>query len=138
MASFKTHRRFNYLIFIIGCLIMSHFNLFNVYVMITIGIGFIIGTELITPDLDTKSTPSQRAGWLWLPYRLAFKHRGTSHNYVLGFVSRVLYIILLIALACFLFSIYPVITSEFIVLALVIIMGIAIANGLHIVLDKVT
>ena len=66
MSSFKTHRRFNYLIFIIGCLILNHFNLFNVYIMTTIGIGFIIGTELVTPDLDTASTPSSRVGWVYM------------------------------------------------------------------------
>lgn len=138
MSSFKTHRRFNYLMFIIGCLILVHFNLFNIYVMITIGIGFIIGTELITPDLDTESIPSHRAGWLWFPYRLVFKHRGKSHSYIWGFISRILYIILLAAVVCLIFSIHPVLTPEFMAIALVIIVGIAIANGLHIVLDKVT
>lgn len=137
MSSFKTHRRFNYLIFIIGCLILNHFNLFNVYIMTTIGIGFIIGTELVTPDLDTASTPSSRVGWIWLPYRLAFKHRGTSHNYIFGFISRILYITLIIGLLCILFSIQPAVTPELLAIVLVLIAGIAAANGLHIFLDKI-
>jgi uncharacterized metal-binding protein len=52
MSGFKIHRGFNYLLFVIGCLALNYFNLFNVPVMIAFGIGFIIGTEFITPDLD--------------------------------------------------------------------------------------
>lgn len=137
MCSFKTHRRFNYIIFIIVCLILNHFNLFNVYIMTTIGIGFIIGTELITPDLDMASTPSNRAGWLWLPYRLAFKHRGTSHSFLLGFISRILYIALIIGLLCILFSIQPAVTPELLIIVAILVAGIAVANGLHILLDRV-
>ncbi len=137
MSSFKTHRRFNYLIFIIGCLILNHFNLFNVYIMTTIGIGFIIGTELITPDLDTASTPSHRVGWIWLPYRLAFKHRGVSHNPFLGFISRILYIALIIGLLCILFSVQPAVTPELLIIVAILVAGIAVANGLHILLDRV-
>jgi uncharacterized metal-binding protein len=76
MSGFKIHRRFNYLLFVIGCLVLNYFNLFNISVMIAFSIGFIIGTEFITPDLDGESTPTERLGILWLPYRIIRKHRG--------------------------------------------------------------
>ena len=145
MSSFKTHRRFNYFIFIIACLALNHFNLFNVYVMLTFTIGFIIGTEFITPDLDGQSTPTQRWGFIWIPYRILRKHRGVSHNYVLGFIERITYLFLLISVIILLVksdiyisSLKYIMNPAIMAILLVIIVGIAIANGLHIFLDRVT
>jgi uncharacterized metal-binding protein len=145
MSCFKTHRRFNYLLFIIACLALYHFNLFNVYVAVTFAIGFILGTEFITPDLDGESTPTQRWGFLWIPYRIVRKHRGVSHNYVLGFIERIAYLFLLISVIillvksdAYLSSLQYLMTPAIMAVLLVVIAGIAIANGLHIVLDRVT
>jgi uncharacterized metal-binding protein len=145
MSSFKTHRRFNYLLFIIGCLVLNHFNMFNIYIMIVFGIGFILGTEFITPDLDGESTPTERLGILWLPYRIIRKHRGVSHNYLRGFIERILYlfvlvsvIILLIKTDAYISFLKFIIDPAIMAVLLVIIAGIAIANGMHIFLDKIT
>jgi uncharacterized metal-binding protein len=145
MSSFKTHRRFNYLLFTIGCLILNYFNLFNLYMMITFAIGFILGTEFITPDLDGQSTPTQRWGFLWIPYRILRKHRGISHSYVLGFIERIAYLFLLISILILLIkseayisTIKYIITPAIMAIIIVVLVGIATANGLHIVLDRVT
>jgi uncharacterized metal-binding protein len=145
MSSFKTHRRFNYLLFIMGCLILYHFNLFNLYVMITFAIGFILGTEFITPDLDGQSTPTQRWGFLWIPYRIVRKHRGVSHSYVLGFIERIVYLLILISVLILLLkseayisTIQYIITPAIMAILIVVLVGIATANGLHIVLDRIT
>lgn len=145
MSSFKTHRRFNYFLFIIACLALNHFGLFNLYIVITIGIGFIIGTEFITPDLDGKSTPTNRWGFLWIPYRIVRKHRGVSHSYVLGFIERIAYLFLLISVIillvksdAYISSLKYIMTPTIMAVMLVMLAGIAIANGLHILLDKVT
>jgi uncharacterized metal-binding protein len=145
MSSFKTHRRFNYFIFIIACFALYHFSLFNLYVMITFAIGFILGTEFITPDLDGESTPTQRWGFLWIPYRILRKHRGISHSYVLGFIERIAYLFLLISILILLIkseayisTIQYIITPAIMAIIIVVLSGIAIANGLHIALDKIT
>jgi uncharacterized metal-binding protein len=133
------------LLFIIGCLALNYFNLFNVPVMIVLSIGFILGTEFITPDLDGESTPTERLGLLWLPYRIIRKHRGVSHNYMIGFIERIVYlfvlvsvIILLVKTDAYISFIKFIIDPAIIAILLVMIVGIAIANGLHIFLDKIT
>lgn len=145
MSSFKTHRRFNYFMFIIGCLVLSYFSLFNVYVMLTFAIGFIIGTEFITPDLDGESTPTQRCGFVWIPYRILRKHRGISHSYILGFIERIVYLFLLISILILLIkseayisTLQYIITPAIMAILIVVLVGIAIANGLHIALDRIT
>jgi uncharacterized metal-binding protein len=64
--------------------------------------GFMVGTFLVTPDMDQAGKGGSRAlkRWgplalLWLPYGLAFKHRGLSHLWPLGALTRVLYLLLL-------------------------------------------
>jgi uncharacterized metal-binding protein len=131
--------------FIIACLALYHFNLFNVYVVMTFAIGFIIGTEFITPDLDGQSTPTQRWGFLWIPYRILRKHRGVSHSYVMGFIERIVYLfilisflILLIKSEAYISTLQYIITPVILAILIVVLVGIAVANGLHIVFDRVT
>ncbi len=64
--------------------------------------GFTVGTFLVTPDMDQAGKGSSRAlkRWgplalLWLPYGLVFKHRGLSHLWPLGALTRLLYLLLL-------------------------------------------
>lgn len=64
--------------------------------VLTFGAGFLIGTFLITPDLDLRYNDAARR-WgplrvLWTPYHLLSRHRGLSHTYLLGPLTRVLYI----------------------------------------------
>ncbi len=58
--------------------------------------GGLVGTFLLSPDIDLdKSRPSKRwgpLGVLWWPYRLLHPHRGASHSWVYGPLSRLLYL----------------------------------------------
>jgi uncharacterized metal-binding protein len=61
-------------------------------------LSFLVGTFLVTPDLDlaeNKVRPKDNWGllrWLWIPYGKMFKHRGLSHTWLLGPLTRLLYI----------------------------------------------
>jgi uncharacterized metal-binding protein len=63
--------------------------------------GYLIGTFLVTPDLDLAEGHVRAKrhwgplGWLWIPYGLAFSHRGWSHTWLMGPLTRIIYIILL-------------------------------------------
>ena len=144
MPSFVNHRRFNYIVFIVLSLILYKFDMFNWIIMATIAIGVLIGTEFITPDLDTVSTVSGRMGVLWWPYRLFRKHRGISHSIVLGFIERITYLFVLISIGIALISwdsyikfLKFLIDPAVIALVGTVLFGIMIANGLHIVLDGI-
>ena len=71
---------------------------------LTAGLAFLVGGLWLSPDLDTRSRPSQRWGWLsglWWPYRRLVRHRGwLSHTPLLGSASRLLLLVgwLLLAL----------------------------------------
>jgi uncharacterized metal-binding protein len=57
--------------------------------------GYLISLFLFSPDLDTKSASYRRWGalrHLWLPYIIMFKHRGISHNPIIGPLLRLLYV----------------------------------------------
>ena len=57
--------------------------------------GYLASLFLFSPDLDTKSASYRRWGplrYLWLPYILLFRHRGISHNPIIGPLLRLLYI----------------------------------------------
>ena len=63
--------------------------------------SYAIGTFLVTPDLDL-ATRSVRAksnwgvlGWLWYPYGALFRHRGISHSWIAGPLTRLLYLLVL-------------------------------------------
>ncbi len=64
--------------------------------------GFAVGSYLVTPDLDLaerqRVRPLKRWGpfaWIWWPYGLLFKHRGLSHHWLLGPLSRLGYLLLI-------------------------------------------
>ena len=60
-------------------------------------ISYLVGTFLVTPDLDL-ATQSIRAkshwgglGFLWIPYGAIFSHRGSSHSWFIGPLTRLIY-----------------------------------------------
>lgn len=67
-------------------------------------LGFAAGTFLLSPDLDLAEgrVDSKRRwgvlGVLWVPYGLLFRHRGLSHTWLLGPLTRLVYLGLLAAL----------------------------------------
>jgi uncharacterized metal-binding protein len=58
--------------------------------------GYFAGSHLLSPDLDAAvSEPARRWGWLrvvWIPYARIFPHRGSSHGYLLGPLTRLGYL----------------------------------------------
>lgn len=60
--------------------------------------SFLVGTFLITPDLDLAEQQVRakgRWGWLgffWVPYGWMFSHRGLSHTWIIGPLTRILYL----------------------------------------------
>lgn len=60
------------------------------------GAGYLIGTLLVTPDLDLRwNDAARRWGplrFIWTPYHLFSRHRGMSHTYLLGPLTRLVYL----------------------------------------------
>ncbi|WP_243095591.1 DUF2227 family putative metal-binding protein [Thermus thalpophilus] len=71
--------------------------------------GGFVGTLFLSPDIDLpESRPSRRWGplsALWAPYRLLHPHRGASHSWVYGPLSRLAYLALLAASVLALFGV---------------------------------
>jgi uncharacterized metal-binding protein len=59
-------------------------------------LAFLLGGLLLSPDLDTRSRPTQRWGplrLLWWPYRQLLRHRSlVSHGPLLGTLGRLAYL----------------------------------------------
>lgn len=64
-------------------------------------VGYFAGTFLLSPDLDLAENhvSSKRSwgplGFLWVPYGRLMRHRGVSHSWVVGPLTRLLYLGLL-------------------------------------------
>ncbi len=141
MPDYNTHRVFNYLTFLVISVL-----LFKLQVVITdmklflaLGVGFYIGTDFITPDLDIESTAIKRWGMLkviWLPYKWLFKHGQSSHNILYGAIVRVVYFsIIILGVYYLLFRSLPPETMISSVYVFIFLTGIITANALHIILD---
>lgn len=91
MAKGKAHDKFNLLI---GTIIL--FGLFFLklhwQLIVSFSLGFLLSTFIFSPDTDIM--PKKRAGplrYLLFPYSIFFKHRGLSHSFIFGTVTRVFY-----------------------------------------------
>lgn len=83
------------------------------------GAAYLIGTFLVTPDLDlAEGNVRAKKHWgllgiLWIPYGWLLTHRGISHTWLAGPVTRLLYMaFVLAALAVLLSPIRPVVESS--------------------------
>ena len=60
--------------------------------------GYLLGTFLVTPDLDLAEQQVRAKGrwgwlgWFWVPYGWMFAHRGLSHTWIVGPLTRILYL----------------------------------------------
>ena len=140
MPGYNAHRLFNYAIFI-AIAALAWYESISPKQLLALGIGFYIGTDFLTPDLDTESTAIKRLGRLkilFLPYKWAFTHRRSSHNIMYGAVVRILYIsIIILILYYILFKSFPSGTVFFSAYTLLFLIGIIIANALHVLLDVI-
>ena len=143
MPGYNKHRIFNYIVFIVIALILYSENIFSFSpgMLLAICLGFYIGTEFVTPDLDVDSAAYKRWGRLkilMLPYKWLFKHRQSSHNIFYGAIVRILYISVIIL--GFYYLIFKSLPQEFTfsyVYVIIFLIGIILANALHVILDKI-
>ncbi len=141
MPDYNTHRVFNYLTFLVISVLLfkSQVVITDMRLFLALGIGFYIGTDFITPDLDIESTAIKRWGRLkiiWLPYKWLFKHGQSSHNILYGAIVRVAYFsIIILGVYYLLFRSLPPETMISSVYVFIFLIGIIIANALHIILD---
>ncbi|MCR4404176.1 MAG: metal-binding protein [Candidatus Acetothermia bacterium] len=60
--------------------------------------AYLFSSLWLSPDLDLRSNDARRRwgalGFIWVPYTKVFKHRGLSHNLLLGPLTRVGYLFL--------------------------------------------
>lgn len=143
MPGYNTHRIFNYIIFIAAALSIYYYRIFHLSLvqLLAMGLGFYIGTEFVTPDLDTSSSAYKRWGRLrilMLPYKCLFKHRKSSHNIFYGGMVRIFYITAIIIGSYYLlFKSFPLENILFPVHIIIFLGGIMVANALHVILDGI-
>ncbi|MDO4262880.1 MAG: metal-binding protein [Deinococcus sp.] len=67
-------------------------------------LGFLAGTFLLSPDLDlSEQGVNSKRNWgflgpLWVPYGMVFSHRGLSHTWLIGPLTRLAYLAILVFL----------------------------------------
>lgn len=67
-------------------------------------LSYFVGTFLVTPDLDlAENSVRSKSNWgllglLWIPYGAMFSHRGLSHTWLVGPLTRLVYMVM-VALA---------------------------------------
>ncbi|MFK7823018.1 MAG: metal-binding protein [Oligoflexales bacterium] len=70
----------------------------------------LFGTIFLSPDLDLKQSKSSQAwgwfSWIWYAYNRCFSHRKVSHFFILGTISRVIYLFLATILLSTLVSLF--------------------------------
>ncbi|MCD4807396.1 MAG: metal-binding protein [Methanococcoides sp.] len=72
----------------------------DIYTIAVFSLSYLFATFFLSPDLDIESKPYKR--WkmfriLWWPYKVIFKHRGLSHNPIIGPLSIVINLALIVA-----------------------------------------
>lgn len=97
--------------------------------------GLLIGTYLLSPDLDLYSRIYVRWGifrWIWLPYQKIVSHRSwVSHSGPLSSSIRMLYLWL------WLFPFWSFLMPYLQIYGLYAMMGIMVADILHVAADKI-
>ncbi len=93
MADSKIHDRIN-AIASIGTMGIAYYCHYSLDVVLSLGFTTFLGGLYFSPDLDSRSIPYKRWGWLrwwWIGYQKWFGHRGWGHCPVLGTVSRLVW-----------------------------------------------
>jgi uncharacterized metal-binding protein len=109
----------------------------NTYTLLVFSLAYLFATFYLSPDLDTNSKPYKRWGMLrilWWPYKVIFKHRGFSHNPILGPLSIILNLGLIIAALLLLGGVdLQIIPTNFIIPAMA---GMVLSMEVHIISDS--
>jgi uncharacterized metal-binding protein len=75
-------------------------------------LAYAAGTFLLSPDLDLAegNVNSKRywgvLGFLWAPYGMIFSHRGLSHTWLLGPLTRLAYLAIMVGIVVGLISVF--------------------------------
>lgn len=79
--------------------------------LLPFSLSYLAGALFFSPDLDLwDSKATRRWGplrFLWAPYARIFRHRGLSHSPLLGPLTRILYLLIWVALVALLFGWRP-------------------------------
>ena len=149
MPNFNTHKIVNFIVFILITLFLFYYNFLN-YLYPLFFLGYYIGTIYITPDLDINSKPSNSKIW-WI-YKKLSNHRGKTHSLIYGFLFPIIYLLFFIIGIVYIVGIAIKDSDLFInfiknslilininyIYIIVFLTGILTANGIHILLDKIT
>ena len=148
MPNYTSHIIFNFVVLFIIYIVIYDENILTLSQLIIFSLSYLIGTTLITPDLDIKSKCSKWLGILSLPYRKILKHRGISHHWLFGILTRIVYfsLILMIFISSFLLLteynvfIFLNITFqlfvEYKIETFLFFIGLFLSNLMHVFLDK--
>ena len=117
--------------------------------------SYLVGTFLVTPDLDlAENSVRSKSNWgllglLWVPYGALFSHRGLSHTWFLGPLTRLLYMVV-VALALswvatvlspyfgYTFSLRTQLVYNWQELALGALSGYYLSQWLHLIADGIS
>jgi uncharacterized metal-binding protein len=117
-------------------------------------LSFLVGTFLVTPDLDlAENHVRAKSNWgllglLWVPYGEMFSHRGLSHTWLVGPLTRLIYMIVVgLALSWvvsaaaplfgYRFSVQTQLHDNWLELALGALTGYYLSQWLHLIADGV-
>ena len=144
MANYKTHTGFN-LFFALPTLIGLGYYFFQPpeKALITFTVTFIYATLFMNPDLDLVHQIKLFSvrGFITLPFRgysKIFKHRGISHSFLLGSVTRIIWLSSILLLVGFSFSFSEYLFSfyeHFKTYFIYALIGICLADWSHLLLD---
>jgi len=110
MPGGKTHDTINIAVLIVllaGIFYLTMWNVnelavkyLDIYTIAVFSLSYLFATFFLSPDLDIESKPYKRwkmFRFLWWPYKVIFKHRGLSHNPIIGPLSIVINLALIVA-----------------------------------------
>ena len=145
MALYKPHIKFN--IFFLPLILIGILFFFKVSILhlIVFSLAFLYSTLFMNPDLDVANQIKLFSirGMFTLPFRfysVFFRHRGLSHNVLLGSITRILWLIGFLYLI-FYFIDKPIINKKSLVKLLKNsyfiygMFGIILADFCHLILD---
>lgn len=144
MANYKTHTGFNLFLMLPTLVGLSYYFIQPSEKLLTIFIAaFIYATLFMNPDLDLIHQVKffSLRGILTLPFRgysKVFRHRGISHSFLLGSLTRIIWLSVVLFLLSFSFSFSGNIFSfckQFKTYLLYALAGVCLADWSHLLLD---
>ena len=148
MPSGKTHMKINIVAFPILIIALTMWGVMDRVFYLFFGIGFILGTYFLTPDMDIKSDTYRNWGplrFIWFFYLKMIPHRSfLSHSIFFGDIVRITYFVLILSPVWYLLNKY-VLDGKLLDMIIpyqtnigIAILGIMASSTLHIVADVIS